>query len=378
MRILMVTNTYAPARNGVAQCVRVLRREMTAAGHEVEVLTARLFGRSAEEGVHEVRSVRGFAEDFPLPVALGVPHSLKGERFDIVHVHHPELLGPLGLRIARDCGARTVFTAHSVYTDYLDHYLAGLARPWKHAAVRRFGRLLSRFDLVIAPCSYLARVLAAEWGVSSRVVMLEAAADMGAGKPPTRARARATLGVAPDARLALVVARLAPEKRVDVVVREFAMMLPLVPDAELAIVGDGGGRASLLRLADGLGVRDRVRVMAEVPRERLDEWYAAADVHVSASLSETGPLTVVEAMASGTPTVAYDGPGFEDRIATGDNGILVERREGDLAAAMAAVLGDVRVRAALSEGALAHAPEHAPARVAAELLGYYDELLLTR
>ncbi len=377
MRILMVTNTYAPARNGVAQCVRVLRREMIAAGHEVEVLTGRLKGRAREAGVHEVRSVRGFAEDFPLPVAIGVPSELHGEPFDVVHVHHPELLGPIGLRIARECGAKAVFTAHSVYTDYLDHYLAGLARPLKRAAVGRFRRLLDRFDLVVAPCTHIARLLTREWGVSARVVTLEAAADMGSGPPPSREAARAALAVAPDARLALVVARLAPEKRIDVVIREFAAMVPLVPSAELALVGDGRGRAKLLREAEALGVRDRVSVMPEVPRDRLGLWYSAADVHVSASLSETGPLTVVEAMASGTPTIAYDGPGFEDRVVTGDNGILVERREGELAAAMASVLGDARVADALRTGALAHAPEHEPARVTAEMLRYYDELLLT-
>ncbi len=372
MRILMVTNTYAPARNGVAAVVRMLRRELEARGHEVDVLTGRLGGRPRDERVHETPVVRGFAPDFPLPVSLlGVPRSLRGKTFDVVHVHHPVLLGRLGKRIADRCGARTVFTAHSVYTDYLDAYGAGLLRPMKPGVARSAAAFLSGFDLVLAPSSHVRRTMR-EWGVDARIEMLEAAADVA---PLPRGEARRLLGVGPRELVALDVGRLAPEKRHDVVLREFSAARLLVPDARLVIVGDGHERVRLERMARELGVAARVRILGGLDRERLTAWYSAADVLVAGSLSETGPLTVVEAMACGVPAVAYDAPGFEDRVATGDNGVLVEPRDGELAAALAAALGDAEVREKLSAGARRRAGEYVPERVVATLLGYYDELL---
>ncbi|HEY3318582.1 MAG TPA: glycosyltransferase [Coriobacteriia bacterium] len=368
----MVTNTFAPARNGVAAVVGMLRRELEARGHEVDVLTGRLRGRAADERVHETPVVRGFARDFPLPVSLlGVPGSLRGESYDVVHVHHPVLLGPLGRRIAEGCGAAAVFTAHSVYTDYLDSYAGGLARPMKAGVARRTAEFLSGFDLVLAPSTHVRRVMR-EWGASSRIEMLEAAADV---TPRPREEARRRLGVRAEERLALDVGRLAPEKRHDVVVREFAAAAELVPEAELVIVGDGHERARLERLAGELGVRGRVRILGGLDRDELALWYSASDVLVAGSLSETGPLTVVEAMACGVPAVAYDAPGFEDRLTTGDNGILVEPRDGELAAALAAVLGNAEVRGKLSTGARHHAFAYTPARATETLLGYYEELL---
>lgn len=375
MRVLMVTNTYAPARNGVAAVVRMLRRELSARGHHVEVLTGRLTGREPDEGVHETVTIPGFAPEYPLPVPLlGVPPSLRGRRFDVVHVHHPVLLGPVGLRFAEECGAKTAFTAHSVYTDYLDSYYRGLFRGMKPGVARRTAAFLSRFGIVFAPSSHAMRTMR-EWGVMSRLVMLENAGDV---VPLPRDAARRRLGMAEGSLVALDVGRLAPEKRHDVTLREFAAALTLVPRAELVIVGDGPQRGRLLRLAREFGVADRARILGCVDREELTAWYSAADVLVAGSLSETGPLTVVEAMTCGVPAVAYRAPGFEDRVATGDNGILVEPRVGELAAALVSVLGNAQVRAKLAAGARHHASAYAPGRVVDELLGYYDELLLTR
>jgi glycosyltransferase involved in cell wall biosynthesis len=317
----MVTNTYAPARNGVAAVVHMLRRELRARGHEVEVLTSRLAGREPDDGVHEVPAVPGLAPDYPWPMAgLGIPRSLRGRSFDLVHVHHPVLLGRQGKWLAEACGAASVFTAHSVYTDYLDSYARGMLRPLKPRVARTTTAFLDGFGLVLAPSTHVSRTLR-EWGVTARVAMLENAGDVA---PAGRAQARRTLGLREDVPVAVDVGRLAPEKRHDVVLREFAAARTLVPAAQLVIIGEGHQRGRLLRLASELGVEGAVTLRGAVDRAELGDWYAAADVLVQASLSETGPLTVVEAMTCGTPTVAYDAPGYEDRVATGDNGILVD------------------------------------------------------
>ena len=203
----------------------------------------------------------GFDRGLPAaPVAIGAPRELRGERFDVVHVHHPMLLGPMGLRIARDVRREDgVHRSLRVHATTSTHYLAGLARPLKRAAARRFRRFArplrpGRGTLHARPAPAHARVgrdgARRDAGGRGRH-RLRPAAD-------ARRGAHASSGSARPPGSRSTSARLAPEKRVETVVREFASMVPLVPAAELAIVGDGAGRASLTRLAERLGVRDRV------------------------------------------------------------------------------------------------------------------------
>ena len=118
-----------------------------------------------------------------------------------------------------------------------------------------------------------------------------------------------------------------------------------------------------------------LRVLSALDGEQLGLWYSAADIHVSASRSETGPLTVVEAMACGTPTVAFRAPGFEDRVESGVNGILVEDRPGALGEGMAAVLCDEGMLERLRQGALDRAPRYTVDAVTDRLVGMYERVL---
>ena len=139
----MVTDTYAPARNGVAVWVAMSVRELRARGHEVDILT---YGHDRRErgetGMHELPAWFGLDPDFKVaPILSGLPADVESGSWDIVHIHHPILLGPHGVRIGRGCGAKVVFTCHSVYTDYLDEYYWGVGRPFKPArAFTRFRR----------------------------------------------------------------------------------------------------------------------------------------------------------------------------------------------------------------------------------------------
>ena len=109
--------------------------------------------------------------------------------------------------------------------------------------------------------------------------------------------------------------------------------------------------------------------------DELGLWYSAADISVSASRSETGPLTVVEAMACGCPTVSLRAPGFEDRIVDGVNGLLAQDRPGALAEAMGRVLTDPALQKRLAEGSLASAPRYTPAANADRILAMYGDIL---
>jgi 1,2-diacylglycerol 3-alpha-glucosyltransferase len=374
MRILMVTNTYAPARNGVSQCVRLFVRELRARGHAVDVLTYRHPMRGNDECVYAAPAFIGLDTDFLVSPVQLLPGELRGRTWDVVHIHHPVMLAYKGIGIAKESGAPVVFTAHSVYTHYLDHYAGGMARPLKPALEARVRHTANACDLILTPSTHAATTLG-DWGVRTPTLMLESAADTERVVPAPRARARARLGLAEDAPVALYVGRIAAEKHIDHLVAEFAIARAQVPAASLVLVGAGPQGRHVATVAKAYKLDSSVRFFGPSTGEELGLWYSAADVHVSASASETGPLTVVEAMACGTPTVAFRGPGFEDRVVDGVNGLLPERADGALGDAMAAVLGDAKLRERLGEGARVRAGRYTPERVVGGLESCYQDLL---
>ena len=375
VRILMVTDTYAPARNGVAMWVALSVRELRSRGHEVEVLTyAHDRRHPGEPGLYELPAWIGLDPDFKVaPILSGLPSDMDGKRWDIVHVHHPILLGPRGVDLGRRCGAKVVFTCHSVYTDYLDEYYWGLGRFLKPGLNASTARFVDSCDLALAPSTRVARWLR-ESGATARIEMLEAPADTQRIRCMSRSEARAALGLG-DEPLGIYVGRIADEKRVEALVEEFAVTSSMVPGARLVLAGRGVKVSAVRRRAERLGLAGRVRLLGAVGGDELSLWYSAADICVSASRSETGPLTVVEAMACGTPTVALRAPGFEDRIVDGVNGMLAQDRPGALGEAMAGVLADPALQARLADGALDSAPRYTPAVNSERLLSMYEGLL---
>jgi 1,2-diacylglycerol 3-alpha-glucosyltransferase len=342
----------------------------------VQVLTYEHDRRApGEAGIIELPAWVGLDSDFKVaPILSGLPDAAERGEWDIVHIHHPILLGPEGLRIGRRAGARVFFTCHSVYTDYLDEYFHGAGRFLSGALCGRIGRFVSRCDVALAPSTRVGAWLR-ECGASAEIELMEAPADTTRVPPMPRDEARRALGLQDGERVALYVGRLAEEKRLSELIDEFATAAGEVPGARLVLAGGGRLSGALTRHAARRGLSGRVELLETLGGVELGMWYSAADFNVSASRSETGPLTVVEAMACGTPTVAFAAPGFEDRIEDGANGLLVPDAPGALGAAMARVLRDGELRERLAAGAAARAGRYTVDAATDRLVGMYERAL---
>lgn len=167
------------------------------------------------------------------------------------------------------------------------------------------------------------------------------------------------------------VGRLVPQKGFDLLLEAFAAIAPAFPGWTLVIWGEGEERAALERQRDGLGLRDRVRLPGVT--ERPGTWVEDADVFVLSSRYEGWGIVLLEAMAAGLPSVAFDcewGP--REMVEDGVDGLLVP--PGDAAAlarALAVVLGDAGLRERLGAAARASARRFTPERV----VSCWDELV---
>jgi glycosyltransferase involved in cell wall biosynthesis len=156
--------------------------------------------------------------------------------------------------------------------------------------------------------------------------------------------------------LAVAVGRLVPVKDFPRLVKVMAGVRERVPDVELVIVGEGYERDRIVETIAEHGAQDWVRLAGRISDEELRDLYRRAWIATSASVREGWGMTLTEAAACGTPTVATDISGHSDAVAPGRSGLL-RRTDADLVDAMTQVLTDSTLREQLQQGALARAAE---------------------
>ena len=126
----------------------------------------------------------------------------------------------------------------------------------------------------------------------------------------------------------LYLGRLERYKRVDLLVRAVARIRDAGDGARLIIAGGGRHEASLRRLVRRLGVQDRVHFAGRVSEAAKRSLMERAWIHAITSTKEGWGISVIEAAACATPTVASDTPGLRDAVVHGETGMLV--RHGDV------------------------------------------------
>lgn len=156
--------------------------------------------------------------------------------------------------------------------------------------------------------------------------------------------------------LAVAVGRLVPVKDFPRLVRVMAGVRERVPDVELVIVGEGYERERVLDTIRSCGASDWVRLAGRVTDEQLRDLYRRAWLAVSVSVREGWGMTLTEAAACGTPSVATDIAGHADAVARDRSGLL-RSSDPDLVDAISSVMLDPELRDRLQQGALARAAE---------------------
>lgn len=207
----------------------------------------------------------------------------------------------------------------------------GLKRTVERAVYHRAGR-------VVVLSGAFERVVAERYGVAPwDVQIVPPGVDAERFSPGDRGEARAKLGVGSSVRLAFAARRLVPRMGIDVLLEAWSSIAGDGDDTDhaeqtlLVVAGEGPARAGLEDTVRSLGVDGSVRFVGRVGEEELVEWYRAADVCVVPSTSLEGfGLTVLEALACGTPVVATDVGGLPEALAGFDDSLLVP--PGDVAA----------------------------------------------
>ena len=392
MTFLFVTDSYRPYVSGVVRSVAVTAAELARRGHRVLIVAPaypkrhRLpdpghgAGAPDESPVQVVRlpsvpapGAPGFR--IPLPCMGPVLRALRQAdlRPDVVHVHSPFVAGSLGLRLRRRTGAPVVFTHHTLYHLYA-HY-GRLPRPLvSRWTLRRVAGFCQRVDAVVAPSSAVAELVREGYRAAVAVRVLPTGLDLTPFCQASRESVRRQLSLPPHAPVLLHVGRLAREKNVTVLLEALVRVLRAAPDARALVVGGGPLEGWVRRQAAGTPEAARLQVVGPVAPEQVPAWYAAADVFVTASTTETQGLVAVEAMAAGVPVVAPDAFGLRDVVVDGRCGYLVPPRADALAEAALRLLRLPELRRRMAQAARQEAARYDVRETVSALLALYEEV----
>jgi glycosyltransferase involved in cell wall biosynthesis len=325
MRIVMFTNTYLPHVGGVARSVSTYEEEFCRRGHEVLIVAPEFEGAEDLSGrVLRVPAIQNFnGSDFsvriPQPGLLA--DFIDSVRPDLLHSHHPFLLGDAALRLAWSRRLPLVFTYHTMYEQYT-HYV-----PLDSDAIKRFVIQMSTeycnlCDHIIAPSESVVTVLR-ERGVTVPISAIPTGIDLALYSRGNGPAFRRTFGI--DARATVVghVGRLAAEKNLDYLADAVGCFLAQQTDAMFVVVGTGDAADSMRRILEEHAEPKRVVMVGQLTGQDLADAYAAMDVFAFSSKSETQGMVLAEALAAGVPAVALDAPGAREIV--GDtNGRLLD------------------------------------------------------
>jgi len=376
----MMTNTYTPHVGGVARSVAAFTQSYRARGHRVLVVAPIFEGAPEDEpDVVRIPAIQRFnGSDFsvvlPLPGYLNA--RVRDFAPDVIHAHHPFLLGATALRLARAHLSPIVFTHHTMYEQYT-HYVPGDSPAMKRFVTRLSTSFANLCDRVFAPSETIAAVIAAR-GVEVPIDVVPTGVDTARFRTGDGAAFRRRMGIPEDAFVVGHLGRLAPEKNLGFLAEAAARFLEgeRGAGAWFLVVGSGPSGPAIRDLFRRRGLADRLAVAGVLEGQDLVDAYHAMDLFAFASLSETQGLVLAEAMAAGVPVAALDGPGVREVVEDGVNGRLLAGADPpDLAYALAALrdLGP-DARAAMRKAALRTADAFSEDRSAERALAVYDRL----
>lgn len=330
MRIALFTETYLPHINGVVTHVKILRDGLEQLGHEVLVVTADADAHHhfVEDGVLHCpahTSKRFYNYSLSLPVSSTRLKFVRDFAPDIIHIHNEFGIGMSGLLCAKILRVPLVYTLHTMYDDYI-YYIA--PKPLVKAATkvsRRYFKFIAKHSNALTGPSQKCQEYFRLTGLKKDVSVIPNAVEVDQFSPrevpeEVKADLRERCGIRDDSMVACFVGRLGREKSVDVLLDYWKAGVKPEDHIHLVVIGDGPVRPELEEQAKALGIEDMVTFTGRVEHEDLPPYYALCDVYVTASLSDTNSISMLEGMCSGLPVLQRNDPLNADQVRDGKNG----------------------------------------------------------
>ena len=364
-KVAVLTESFLPKVDGVVKTSYLTIRYLQETGRQVLVFAPDIaVDNVGDTPVITLPSI-GLPQAPETRMALPNPvvaRHIEDFQPDMIHLFSPAAMAVNGMAIGRHLNLAVIANYQTDLPGYTERY----GFPMLSGPVNRWLRYIHNgCHLTLAPTQTIIRQL--------RDVGYRRVRHWGRGVNTDRfnpAHARAAMrrrllnGRDPDSLLCIFVGRLANEKRIDLL-----LDMAREPGIALTVIGDGALRDELEQRFAGTSAHFTGYLIGD----ELAQAYASADVFVFPGSYETFGQVILEAMASGLPSVVVNAGGAPDVIKDGLSGIVVEPNENAYAQAIAYLRDNPDKRLQLSHGARRQAETRPWSALMAQLEQYYKE-----
>jgi len=376
MKIAIFTNNYLPNPFGVSGSVESFRKEFERMGNEVYIFAPRR--KDYHDKNPRVFRYPSIETNVKIKFPIAIPYSpkinkiLDNLKLDIIHSQHPNLLGSAAAHWAKKKNIPLVFTWHTLYDQYA--HFAPFVPPkiaiwW---AIRNGRNYANKCDVVIVPTPSVGEIIK-KWGVANKnITAIPTGVEGHQFSAPDGNAIWEKYGVKSDEILLFVMTRLTEEKNMEFLVdavleiirnnknihprtnsahdsKEIEFHKKIGVGVKFMICGDGNLKNILEKKVADAGLGEKVIFSGIVSNSEKKNYYAAGDIFVYASKSETQGMVLTEAMYAGLPIVAVRAMGVKDIVENNKTGYLVGENKQEFSIAVQKLIDDEYLRKKFGE-----------------------------
>jgi glycosyltransferase involved in cell wall biosynthesis len=387
MRILLSSDLYFPAVNGVSQFTRNLAQALSAQGHTVGIIAASPTGKRSIEFEGDVTIYRTRSIVFPFYQNIRIslaPHVevrriVKDFNPDVMHTQLLLGIGQAVMSVSEKYNIPMVSTSHAMPENLMDNLkkLSAFSKPINYM-LREYGRRFhNRADLITSPTQSAIDGFGKHVEkIKKPIKIISNGIDLSTFKPGVMDDELYKKYKLPkDKQLLVYIGRLDAEKHIHVIIHALKRILK-EKDVHLLLIGYGLEEDNLKQMVSDLGVEKNVTFGGFVPEEDKIELVKAGDLFMMASPAELQCISALEAMAGGMPVVGVDAGALPELCQDGRNGYLFELDNDEQAAKYALkILNDGELHAKFSRESMAIAGQHDMAHTVEQFMDVYNEAI---
>lgn len=340
MTIGLFTDTYPPFINGVSTSVSMLKKALEKKGHTVYVVTVNpenmKYVYNEEEHVIRIPGVPIGIYDYRLTgiYPLKAINTVKSWNLDIIHSNTEFGIGTFARLIAKQLNIPLVHTYHTMYEDYI-HYIT---KGYFDKSSKKIVEYLTLFycdktaSELIVPTKKTYDLFIRKYKIDKNIHIVPTGIEIERFYDENIDDAKLSslkkeLKIDKDDFVTVFVGRLAEEKNVTYLLDVHKELIKDHHDIKFVIVGDGPDFDKYANLIKQNNMEDSVILTGKVPWDEIPYYYHLANVFLTASVTETQGLTVIEAMASGVPPICIKDESFINTVIDGLNGRIFTTKD---------------------------------------------------
>lgn len=338
MRIGIFTDTYPPYINGVSTSVKMLEQALKEKGHQVYIVTVNTKNmKYIYENDGKTIRIPGIPTgiyDYRLTgiYPVRVINKIKKWNLDVIHSHTEFGVGTFARIISKQFRIPLVHTYHTMYEDYVHYITHGYFDKSSKKLVEYFTKFYcdKTASELIVPSKKTYNLFKEKYKCDKNIYIVPTGMDVDnfdVNKlKQSKIQELKNKYELNDSFVILYVGRLAEEKNIEFIINNQYSLLKKYPNLKLLIVGNGPDMEKYKKLCKKNKIESSTIFTGAVPRDDMPYYYALGNVFVTASITETQGLTVIEAMASGIPVVAINDESFSNTVIDGLNGYLFNKK----------------------------------------------------